>query len=70
MFLIGFLLHAVSKQELTRLKIELEKKETKEELMKTRSDIRKTFSEMSTNLNGTSILFSIFLKMYTFIITI
>jgi hypothetical protein len=52
---LGFLLHAGSKQELTQIKIELEKKETKEELTKMRSDVRKTFSELSTNLNGISI---------------
>jgi hypothetical protein len=44
-----------SKQELAKIKtkIELEKKENKEELAKTRADFSKSVSELSTDLNGT-----------------
>jgi hypothetical protein len=48
-----------SKQELAKIKtkIELEKKENKEELAKTRADFSKSVSELSTDLNGISLLF-------------
>jgi hypothetical protein len=48
-----------SKQELAKIKtkIELEKKENEEELAKTRADFSKSVSELSTDLNGISLLF-------------